>query len=142
MAELEQKSDVRDYDSSLEAVDVVEAAILEAAAGFGFSEDDLPWIGMAIRESMVNAVVHGNRYSSHKKVRVEWHLTPGRLEVTIGDEGEGFELKDVPDPLAEENLLRQSGRGILLIRSFMDEFEVRRRQPQGTEVRMVKFAPK
>src|SRR6202035_5374872 len=102
-----------------------------------FNEDDLHQLGMAVRESMVNAVVHGNRYNARKKVHLS--VTPGsdRLTVVIADEGEGFERIEVPHPLAEENLLRQPGRGLLLIQAFVDEFQVRRGQPGGTEVRMV-----
>ena len=62
--------------------------------------------------------------------------------VLIADEGEGFDPTDVPDPLAEENILRQSGRGVLMIKAFMDSFEVRQREPHGTEVRMTKLLPK
>jgi serine/threonine-protein kinase RsbW len=88
---------------------------------------------------MVNAVVHGNRYNAKKHVHFKVLKGTGRLTIVIRDEGEGFELSALPDPLAEENLLRQSGRGLLLIQAFMDELEVHRGQPQGTEVRMVKY---
>jgi len=94
---------------------------------------------MAVRESMVNAVVHGNRYNIHKKVRLSVSRGPRELTVRIADEGEGFDYGDLPDPLSPENLLRSSGRGIFLIRSFMDEFRVRRLDPRGTEVTMVKY---
>jgi serine/threonine-protein kinase RsbW len=74
------------------------------------------------------------------------HLTVSRvaerLEITIGDEGGSFDVSKIPDPLAEENLLRQSGRGLLMMRAFMDEFQVRPREPLGTEVRMVKYLAK
>jgi serine/threonine-protein kinase RsbW len=93
---------------------------------------------MAVRECMVNAVVHGNRYSSHKRVHLEIYSTRAQITITIGDEGSGFDLKSLPDPLAPENLLRQSGRGILLIRAFMDEFDLHPRVGGGTEVRLVK----
>jgi len=68
--------------------------------------------------------------------------TPDQLSITIGDEGEGFERESIPDPLAPDNLLRQSGRGLLLIRAFVDEFELRPRHPRGTEVRLVKYLAK
>jgi serine/threonine-protein kinase RsbW len=87
---------------------------------------------------MVNAVVHGNSYSSHKRVHLEIERSSTGLTVTIGDEGEGFDLSSLPDPLAPENLLRQSGRGLLLIRAFMDEFDLHPRPGGGTEVRLVK----
>jgi serine/threonine-protein kinase RsbW len=129
----------RFLDSTLESVDSAEELVLGVAQTAGFEDDDLMKIGMAVRESMVNAVVHGNRYSSHKKVRFSIHRSRKRLEVRITDEGEGFDFDHLPDPLAPENLLRTSGRGIFLIRSFMDEFQIRRLQPAGTEVILVKY---
>jgi serine/threonine-protein kinase RsbW len=123
-------------ESTLESVDQAEEIVLRLATGF--DEDDLHRIGIAVRECMVNAVVHGNRYHSRKKVHLTVSRTPERLEIVIADEGESFDVSKLPDPLAEENLLRQSGRGLLMMRAFMDEFHVSTRQPQGTEVRMVK----
>ncbi len=111
---------------------------MQEAAKAGFDEDDQHQIGMAVRECTVNAVVHGNRYSKNKKVHLEVERSDNALTVTIGDEGEGFDINSLPDPLAPENLLRQSGRGLLLIRSFMDEFDLHPRPGGGTEVRLVK----
>jgi serine/threonine-protein kinase RsbW len=88
---------------------------------------------------MVNAVVHGNRYNANKKVRLLVTHGNERFTIRIADEGEGFDFQCLPDPLAPENLMRTSGRGIFLIRSFMDEFEMRRREPRGTEVTLVKY---
>jgi len=129
-------------DSTLDSVDVAETEVLRAAEDIGFGEDDLHQLGMAVRESMVNAVVHGNRYNARKKVHLSVTKATDRLTIVIADEGDGFDLKELPDPLAEENLLRQSGRGLLLIRAFVDEFQVSRGQPTGTEVRMVKYLAK
>ncbi len=126
-------------DSTLDSVEVAEKAVLQAAVDIGFGEDELHQLGMAVRESMVNAVVHGNRYNTRKKVHVSITQAPDRLTIIIADEGDGFDLTSVPDPLAEDNLLRQSGRGLLLMRAFVDEFQVRRGEPNGTEVRMVKY---
>lgn len=126
-------------DSTLESVDSAEALVLEVAQKAGFDEEDLHKIGMAVRECMVNAVVHGNQYSAHKKVRVSVSTGRSQLTVTIVDQGKGFELSSLPDPLAEENLLSNSGRGMFLIRAFMDELQVRRLTPQGTEVTLVKY---
>ncbi len=126
-------------DSTLESVDEAERTVLRMAAGAGLEEDDLHALGMAVREAAVNAVVHGNRYNARKKVHLTVSLSPGRLAIVIGDEGEGFEPEAIADPLAPENLLRQSGRGLLLIGAFVDEFEIRRRQPRGAEVRLVKY---
>jgi serine/threonine-protein kinase RsbW len=129
-------------DSNLDSVEVAEAAVLRDAVDIGFEEEQLHQIGMAVREGMVNAVVHGNRYNSRKKVHLSVTKAPDRLTVVIADEGEGFDLNTLPNPLAEENLLRQSGRGLLLIQAFVDEFQVCRAQPSGTEVRMVKYLAK
>jgi serine/threonine-protein kinase RsbW len=129
-------------DSTLESVDIAEEAVLREAQELGFDEDDLHRIGMSVRECMVNAVVHGNRYNARKKVRLTITRAADRLTIVIGDEGEGFDLNSLPDPLANENLLRHSGRGLLLIQAFMDEFQIRAREPKGTEVKMVKYVAK
>ena len=129
-------------DSTLESVDSAEDAVLREAEKLGFDEDDMHKIGMSVRETMVNAVVHGNRYNARKKVRLTISYAPDRLVVVIADEGEGFDMATLPDPLADENLLRHSGRGLLLIQAFMDEFQIRSREPKGTEVKMVKYLAK
>ena len=129
-------------DSTLDSVDVAEEAVLKEAEEMGFEEDDLHKIGMSVRECMVNAVVHGNRYNARKKVHVMIQRISDRLAVVIQDEGDGFDIGTLPDPLANENLLRHSGRGLLLIQAFMDEFQIRPREPKGTEVKMVKILAK
>ena len=126
------------FDSTLESVDAAEAIVLKEAKDLGFDEDDEHKIGISVRECMVNAVVHGNRYNSRKKVFLTVNRSPGTLEILIADEGDHFDVSQLPDPLADENLLRHSGRGILLMQAFMDEFQIRQRQPKGTEIRMVK----
>ena len=129
-------------NSTLDSVDRAEDTVLREAREMGFDEDDLHKIGISVRECMVNAVVHGNRYNARKKVHLSVGRTRDRLEVVIVDEGDHFDLSQLPDPLADENLLRQSGRGLLMMQAFMDEFLVRPSQPQGTEVKLVKYAAK
>jgi serine/threonine-protein kinase RsbW len=126
-------------DSTLDSVDSAEHSILGIAENMGFDEDERYRLGMAIREAMVNAVVHGNKYSTHKKVYLTVWQEAGGLKVIVADEGNGFEMARVPDPLEEENLLKESGRGILLMQAFVDELMVRRRSPAGTEVTLVKY---
>lgn len=126
-------------DSTLESVDSAEELTVGVAEKAGFADDDLMKIGMAVRESMVNAVVHGNRYNTNKKVRLSVSVNEGTLTIKIADQGESFAFEKLPDPLAPENLMRTSGRGIFLIRSFMDEFDIRRVQSGGTEVTLVKY---
>jgi serine/threonine-protein kinase RsbW len=125
-------------DSTLESVDQAELMTLELAREAGFGEEDLDRIGMSVRECMVNAVVHGNHYSSHKKVLLALSRTPERLTIQIADQGDGFDPCELPDPVAGDNLLRQSGRGIFLMKTFMDDIQVRRLQPAGTEVTLTK----
>jgi serine/threonine-protein kinase RsbW len=126
-------------DSTLDSVDSAEELATREAEKAGVSEDDLHKIAMAVRESMVNAVVHGNQYNSHKKVRLTVSKGSREFVVRIADEGEGFDYENLPDPLAQENLLRHSGRGIFLIKAFMDEFRVRRLDRGGTEVTLIKY---
>jgi len=127
--------------SSLDSVDGAEDIVLKIAEEVGFEQEDLHKIGMAVRETVVNAVVHGNRYSAHKKVRLSVAKAWNRIAVTVADECNGFDLSSLPDPLAEENLLQQSGRGILLIRAFVDDYQMRRLSPVGTEVKLIKYLP-
>ena len=129
----------RFLDSTLESVDSAEELAVGVAQRAGFDEDDLVRIGMAVRESMVNAVVHGNRYNSNKKVRFSVANNTERFTVRIADEGDGFDFSRLPDPLSPGNLMRTSGRGIFLVRSFMDEFQIRHLEPAGTEVTLVKY---
>lgn len=124
------------FESTLDSVDTGEALVLQIAQESGFEEEDLHKIGMAFREAMVNAVVHGNRYNLKKKVHLVVVADSDALRITIVDEGEGFEAHELPDPLSEENLLRQSGRGLLLIQAFVDEFEMRKVPPKGTELKL------
>ncbi|HEX4166169.1 MAG TPA: ATP-binding protein [Bryobacteraceae bacterium] len=125
-------------DSTLETADKAEQMVLQEAGRLGLDEDEQHQIGMAVRECTVNAVVHGNRYNKHKKVHLQIERSDKDLTVIIGDEGAGFDLNSLPDPLAPENLLRQSGRGLMLARAFMDEFDLHPRPGGGTEVRLVK----
>jgi len=124
-------------DSTLESVNQAEEAAGAIAAKAGFDEEEIQRISMAVREAAVNAVLHGNQYDPQKKMTVGFENTDGTLIITITDEGRGLDLSQVPDPLAPENLLKQSGRGIFLIRAFMDEVRIRTLQP-GTEITMIK----
>ena len=135
---MDTRTEEHTFDSTLESVDAAEAVVLKEAHELGFDEDDQHKIGISLRECMVNAVVHGNRYNSRKKVHLVVTRRPSELEIRVADEGDHFDISQLPDPLADENLLRHSGRGILLMQAFMDEFEIRARQPKGTEVRLVK----
>ena len=97
---------------------------------------------MAVRECMVNAVVHGNRYNKNKHVHVNVVKSAGDFTIRIRDQGEGFETEMVPDPLDGTNILRHSGRGLFLMAAFMDDVKVQKVTPSGTEVTLSKkFGP-
>jgi serine/threonine-protein kinase RsbW len=131
----------QDYPSTLESVDVVETDISKAASDAGFGEDDQHGIGMAVRECTVNAVVHGNRYNKNKHVHVNVTKSESDFTIRITDQGEGFETEHVPDPLDESNILRHSGRGLYLMKAFMDDVQVKKVSPSGTEVTLSKKLP-
>ncbi len=124
-------------ESTLESVNKAEEMADQIAARAGMDEDTRRGVSMAVREAMINAVLHGNAYDPVKRVNLSFEQTGEELIVTISDEGKGFVPEEVPDPLAPENLLKQSGRGIFLMRAFMDE--VRFRQLDlGTEITLIK----
>ena len=125
-------------ETLLDSVDLAEDITLRVAEAAGFDEDNRYRIGMSVREAMINAVTYGNQNSRDKKVHLVVELAPGKMVIHVRDEGAGFEVEDVPDPLAEENLLKTSGRGIFLMRAFMDEFDVRRGREGGAEVVLAK----
>lgn len=124
-------------ESSLTSVDQVEHKAGELAHDAGVPEDDIFGITMAVREAAVNAVLHGNEYDPAKQVAVTLENTGTKLVITVADQGKGLDPDSLPDPLAPENLLRGTGRGIFLIRSFMDEVHFRQLNP-GTELTLVK----
>jgi len=124
-------------DSTLETVDSAEQTASRIAAETGFGEDEVMQIAMAVREAAVNAVLHGNAYDPGKKVWVDFEASARELVITIRDQGKGLDLSKIPDPLAPENLLKTSGRGIFLIRSFMDEVHIHPSQT-GTEIKLIK----
>ncbi len=124
-------------DSTLDTVDSAEQMATRIAQEMGFGEDEVMQISMAVREGAVNAVLHGNAYAPDKKVILAFERMADGLVITIRDQGKGIDLGGIPNPLAPENLLKTSGRGIFLMRSFMDEVEIRPSQT-GTEVKLIK----
>jgi len=112
----------------------------------GLDEEELHWVGVAVRESVINAIKHGNRHDVGKLVFVEFTAFPAsnptQLVIRVKDQGEGFDPTQLADPLAPENLLKSSGRGIFFMRSFMDDLVIQRIPEGGMEVRMVKVLPR
>ena len=125
-------------DSTLATINTVEQTAHDYALKAGFPEDELGNISLAAREAAVNAVMHGNKQSPDKKVALSIELTGEALTIRVADQGPGFDPDSLPDPLAPENILRSSGRGIFLIRAFMDELKFRRLE-SGTELTLIKY---
>jgi serine/threonine-protein kinase RsbW len=125
----------------VESVSLAEEACLRVAEAAGFGEDECYRIGMSVREVVINAFHYGNQERPEKKIYLSVEMTAEKMVIRVLDEGVGFDVKTVPDPLAEENLLSTSGRGIFLMRAFMDEFEVGQGRTGGAEVVMSKRLP-
>jgi serine/threonine-protein kinase RsbW len=130
------------FPSLFDMLDLVQVVSDRLAHLAAMDDDSVHWIGVAVRESVINAIKHGNREHPDKLVTVEFAFTPEdaptELVVRVLDQGEGFEPQEVADPLAPENILKSSGRGIFFMRSFMDDVQLQRAPEGGMEVRMVK----
>ena len=128
--------------SNFELLDFVQVVSDRMGQLAGLDEDAIHWIGVAVRESVINAIKHGNREDYGKMVTVEFAMAPSNdpseLVVRVLDQGEGFDPEEVADPLAPENILKSSGRGIFFMRNFMDDVTLKRAAEGGMEVRMVK----
>ncbi|MDT7689847.1 MAG: serine/threonine-protein kinase RsbW [Acidobacteriota bacterium] len=124
--------------SRIETIGEAAAAVTDAARRLGFAEDALFGIELAVREAVTNAVLHGNRQDESVPLEVGVVGTDAGLTVTVRDRGKGFDPSHIADPTAEENILKASGRGILFMRTFMDEVTWEHPQGGGTLVRMTK----
>jgi serine/threonine-protein kinase RsbW len=124
--------------SRIDTVATAAAAVAEFLSRSGITEDAAFGIDMAVREAVTNAVVHGNRQDKNKTVEVTLKSSPDAVEISVHDQGVGFNPEAVPDPTAEENILKASGRGIFFMRRFMDEVDWLIRPGGGTTVRMLK----
>lgn len=133
-----------DVGSSLDVLDLVQAVSDRVGRAAGLGDEAMHWVDVAVRESVINAITHGNHHDHGKRVHIEFTPfvdgnNPG-IAIRVRDEGKGFDPEGLPDCCASENLLKGSGRGIFLIRSFMDECVLRRATEGGMEVVMVKHA--
>ena len=124
--------------SRIEAVNEAADAVAEVLKRAGLGEEVAFAVDLAIREAVTNAVLHGNKENQMKAVRVHVSTSPDSIELSVHDEGSGFNPEAVPDPTAAENILKTSGRGIFFMRNFMDEVEWLIRPEGGTTVRMRK----
>ena len=130
-----------EFTSAFEMLDFVQVVSDHLARRVGLDEDAMHWVSVAIRESVINAIKHGNRNDASKRVFVEFGTSMGdvpELTIRVRDQGEGFDPEQVANPLDPENLLKSSGRGIFLIRNFMDDVQLRRAPEGGMEISMLK----
>jgi serine/threonine-protein kinase RsbW len=126
------------FPSRIEAVNEAATAVCEFMSRLGIGEDVAFGVDMAVREAVTNAVVHGNKLNHAKVVEIRLRNTPEVFEISVHDQGSGFNPNEVPDPTKDENLLKTSGRGIFFMRNFMDNVEWSADPKGGTRVRMIK----
>ena len=126
------------FASEIYLVDMAQELVQKILERHKVIDDEIFWVSLAVRETLINAAKHGNQYAADKRIGLRLDFEDGLLGLEVSDEGAGFDLEAVPDPLSEENLLKPSGRGIFYVKSFMDRVEFRRNKPQGTLVRMEK----
>ncbi|UCE99420.1 MAG: ATP-binding protein [Planctomycetota bacterium] len=113
--------------------------ILSEIEAYGFDQEDLFAVHLAIEEAFINAIKHGNKMDANKEVKIDYSVNPDKIEIFMTDLGDGFDPNSVPDPRRGENLYKTEGRGLLLMRSYMDVIEFNN---QGNRVRMVRYKEK
>ena len=126
------------FPSRVESIAEATDAAVEVARRAGFPDDAIYGVDMAVREAVTNAVLHGNRRDESRAVELEVQVQGDALSISVRDRGEGFDPGSIPDPTDPQNLLKASGRGILFMRTFMDEVTWEAHPGGGTVVRMRK----
>ncbi|MGC8559729.1 MAG: ATP-binding protein [Phycisphaerae bacterium] len=125
-----------DIESDIRKARDVEEAILSQCQMHAFTDRDLFALKLAVEEAINNAIRHGNRCDTSKQIHIKYRVTPRRCDVVIADEGDGFNPAGVPDPTSEHNLEQTSGRGLLLMRAFMNSVVF---NESGNAVTLTKF---
>ena len=133
--ELQVEINIGSRFDNIDLVDTVTDSVLRHA---GMDDESVERLGLAIREAVANGVQHGNKEQPEKRVVVSFVFDKEEITIRIRDEGDGFDLDGLPDPLAPENLFKPRGRGILLMNSFMDEVEFEFDGGKGTVVKLHK----
>lgn len=124
--------------SEVRLVDIAHGAAEKVASLAGFDEDEALNVGLAVREAVINAILHGNRLETALKVELTLRSNARGVKARILDRGRGFDPHAAPDPTSPENQLRTSGRGLLLIRAFVDRVDFKYRAGRGMEVTLEK----
>jgi serine/threonine-protein kinase RsbW len=125
--------------STQAAIADVYQQIIPGLQANNFSQEDIFAVHLALEEAFVNAVRHGNKMESSKAVKIDYAVEQDKIEICMTDEGEGFDPEVIPDPRYGDNLYKPAGRGMLLMRSFMDVVEYNKR---GNSVRMIRYREK
>ena len=124
--------------SRIDAINDAASATAEFVKRLGLNEDAAFGVDLAVREAVTNAVLHGNHQDEAKAVEISLKSLPGAIEITVRDNGQGFDTANVPDPTDPQNILKPNGRGILFMRTYMDEVEWSLHPAGGTVVRLIK----
>lgn len=140
-AETDKKTVEITLETAWQTIDLAQAITERVAESAGFEEDDIHKIGMSVREGIINALHYGNRMQRDKNVFLKFVFEPERLVIRMIDQGKGFETNHLENPLADENLMKTSGRGLLIVQAFMDEMRIGRGTDGGAELMMAKQYP-
>lgn len=129
------------YPSQPETVADIDSFLDSKLRDAGFPEDLLADVAVSVSEVVNNAVVHGNHEDASKKVKVDIEISADRVSISVQDEGEGFDPESLPDPVSEENLMREVGRGLFIVRAYMDEVHIKKIDGGGLRITLVKMLP-
>jgi len=134
-----RKNNLIEIPSTLDYLPKVDEFIERKLRKLGINEDQIADIAISVTEAVTNAVVHGNKNNLAKKVRISLRADSSRVEVTVEDEGGGFDPSSVQSPIEKENLLKETGRGIFILKSLMDKVDILCESERGIKVKMIKF---
>lgn len=131
----------RSYRSIPETVAEVDILLDERLRAAGFPDDMMADVAVSVSEIVNNAVIHGNKRDPEKQVLLDLEIQPDRVRISVQDEGPGFDPDALPDPVASVNLMREVGRGLFIVRAYMDEVHFQKVGSQGLRITLVKILP-
>ncbi|MCF7954628.1 MAG: ATP-binding protein [Phycisphaerae bacterium] len=127
---------IRVVDSDVYAISKICGRLLDEVRAKNYNSEEIFAIHLALEEAILNALKHGNKFDPKKTVDIDYLITDEKCDIAVADEGAGFSPDSLPDPRAEENLYKPCGRGVLLMRSYMDVVEF---NEHGNRVHMIKY---